>query len=143
MRKWNLPLTYAPKIQGVINGTIRQTIRPGRKFATDDLVAFHGWEGKPYRSKWSFRTPYYKLLCVFPAVIYPNGMEIDFFGWGCDDIFPWDCLDNVARADGIDPPTGEGLRDVFSSMYRIPDTGKEAQIIRWGVPNVAKIEVVP
>ena len=26
-RKWNLPLTYGPKIAGVLDGTIRQTLQ--------------------------------------------------------------------------------------------------------------------
>jgi len=48
-RKWNLPLTYGPKIAGVLDGTIRQTIRVGRKFSPGDLVSFHGWSGRRIR----------------------------------------------------------------------------------------------
>lgn len=55
-RKRILPLTYPPKVGPVREGKYTQTIRPGRKFRIGDLVMFHGWEGKPYRSKWSFRT---------------------------------------------------------------------------------------
>lgn len=65
MRKHVLPLTYAPKIPAVLDGRCTQTIRAGRKFKTGDLVMFHGWEGLPYRSKWSFRTPYFKIHTVW------------------------------------------------------------------------------
>ena len=61
MRKWNLSLTYEPKIQPVIDGTCTQTIRTvgkaGRK-SVGDLISFHGWQGRPYRSSWSWRMPY-------------------------------------------------------------------------------------
>ncbi len=124
-RKWNLPLTYEPKIPGVLDGTIRQTVRPGRKFSPDDQVAFHGWEGKPYRSKWSFRTPYHQLQRVFPVTIYPNGMEI------LGNYREWHELDAIAIADGINPPTGAALGDLFNAMYKIPQEGIEGQIIRW------------
>ena len=36
-RKWNLPLTYEPKIPGVIDGTIQQTIRVGRSSISCEL----------------------------------------------------------------------------------------------------------
>jgi hypothetical protein len=75
-RKWNLPLTYEPKIPGVIDGTIRQTIRVGRKFRVGDLVSFHGWEGRPYRSKWSFRTPYFTLTMARAIRIVPGGIVV-------------------------------------------------------------------
>ena len=126
MRKWNIPLTYAPKIAGVLDGSIRQTIRVGRKFSTGDQVSFHGWEGKPYRSKWSFRTPYMALTEVIPVeietrgIMFPNGPA------------KWDELMGLALLDGIDPPTGQELKNVLIGMHpvrigeRIP-----AQIIRW------------
>ena len=60
------PLTYAPKIPGVLDGTIRQAIRVGQKLAAGDRILFHGWAGTPYRSKWSFRTPYFTLIAVIP-----------------------------------------------------------------------------
>ena len=125
MRKWNIPLTYAPKIAGVLAGSIRQTIRTGRKFSPGDLVSFHGWEGKPYRSKWSFRTPYAPLKDVIPITIRADGVEAP------REFRPWCLLDEIARLDGIDPPTGEALCRVLSGMHKIPDTSIEAQILRW------------
>lgn len=128
-RKWNIPLTYAPKIPGVINGTIRQTIRVGRKFSVGDLVSFHGWAGKPYRSKWSFRTPYYPLIMARPVVIRPGGIEY-LVGSGMA-YRAWSMLDEIALLDGIEPPTGEALCIVLHGMHKIPGEGIEAQILRW------------
>jgi hypothetical protein len=124
-RKWNLPLTYGPKIAGVCDGSIRQTIRVGRKFHVGDLVSFHGWSGRPYRSTWSFRTPYAALKAVIPITIRADGIEAprEFRSWGL--------LDEIARLDGIEPPTGEALCRVLSGMYKIPADGIEAQILRW------------
>ena len=124
-RKWNLPLTYEPKIAGVCNGSIRQTIRVGRKFSPGDLVSFHGWSGRPYRSTWSFRTPYAALKAVIPITIYPGGIEAP------GEIRSWGLLDEIARLDGIEPPTGEALCRVLSGMHKIPFAGVGAQILRW------------
>lgn len=128
-RKWNLPLTYAPKIAGVCDGTIRQTIRAGAKYRIGDLVSFHGWEGKPYRSKWSFRTPYFvltkaRVIRIIPCgILWPGALHEEYCAWST--------LDGLARRDGIEPPTGEALREVLSGMHTIPDDGIEAQILRW------------
>jgi len=124
-RKWNIPLTYAPKIAGVLDGTIRQTIRVGRKFGPGDLVSFHGWSGRPYHSKWSFRVPYVVLKAAIPITIYPGGIEAP------GEVRRWDLLDGIARLDGIEPPTGEALCRVLSGMHKIPADGIEAQILRW------------
>jgi len=128
-RRWNLPLTYAPKIAGVCDGTIRQTIRVGTKFRVGDLVSFHGWSGRPYRSPWSFRTPYFALTTARAIRIVPGG--IVFPGPLHEEYYAWRALDDLAARDGIEPPTGEALRDVLLGMHRIPDEGVEAQILRW------------
>ena len=128
-RKWNIPLTYEPKIAGVCDGSIRQTIRVGRKFSPGDLVSFHGWSGRPYRSTWSFRTPYFRLGMAHAIIIRANGIEA-LVGNGME-FRSWSLLDDLARRDGIEPPTGEALRDVLLGMHRIPDEGIEAQILRW------------
>jgi len=128
-RKWNIPLTYAPKIPGVLNGSIWQTIRVGRKYRVGDLVLFHGWSGKPYRSKWSFRTPYFPLVMAQPIQIRPEGIET-LFGSGMD-YRAWSLLDELALLDGIEPPTGGALALVLQGMHPIPEDGIEAQILRW------------
>jgi hypothetical protein len=136
-KKFNLPLTYAPKIAGVLDGTIRQTIRPGWKFMVGDLVSFHGWVGRPYHSKWSFRTEYRPLVEVVSIEIEPRG----FVWMSCDGrtetdrgamYSKWDELDRIAHLDGIDPPTGQALKTVLLGMHPIRDgENLQAQIIRW------------
>jgi len=121
------PLTYAPKIQGVLDGTIRQTIRVGQKLAAGDRILFHGWVGKPYRSPWSFRTPYFTLIAVVPIRIRPDGLLFESSG----EFRPWADLDEIAILDGIAPPTGEGLRAVLLRMHAVPASGVAGQILRW------------
>lgn len=125
-----LPLTYEPKIDGVINGTIRQTIRKGWKYKVGDQIAFHGWEGKPYRTPWNFRTGYYTLNEILfigvedaGLVLYDPDTEERLGSVAWTNQY----TTKIARLDGIDPPTGEALRDVLLSMGC---TGK-AQILRW------------
>jgi hypothetical protein len=118
-RKWNIPLTYEPKIPGVIDGTIQQTIRVGRKFRVGDLVSFHGWEGRPYRSKWSFRTPYFTLTMARAIRIVPGGIVVPPRPLH-EEYYAWRALDDLAARDGIEPPTGEALRDVLLGMHTDP-----------------------
>ena len=120
-RSWWLPLTYKPKIQGVIEGKYRQTIRPGVKYQIGDRIAFHGWEGKPYRSKWSFRTGFFILKMAINVTVYCRGIGR----------VAWKDLNYEAALDGIDPPTGEELGRVLRSMHKIPVKGIPFQILRW------------
>jgi hypothetical protein len=133
-RKWNLPLTYKPKIQPVIDGTIRQTIRPiGKNLITKeagDLIRFYIWTGTPYRSKRNTITEYTPLKEALPLTIYPKGIEFPSSLEGVDYAF-WNDLDTLAAWDGIVPPTGEALRDVLMEIDKIPETGTAAQILRW------------
>ena len=126
MRKWNLPLTYKPKIIPVYDGLITQPIRTGRKYAVGDLVAFHGWEGIPYRSNWSFRTEYFPLIEVVDIILdYEHGI-ITSFG----NCLGWKDLDYLAELDGIDPPTGIALRGVLFGLNNKQNV-VEAQVLRW------------
>jgi hypothetical protein len=131
-RKWNLSLTYEPKVEAVKAGTCRQTIRPvgkGPRKRVGDLVSFHGWSGRPYRSSWSWRIPYTPLVEVIDIIIRPDCLKLA----GLSFLFPWSDrgIKTIAEKDGIVPPTGEALRDVLMSKNKIPDAGIEAQILRW------------
>ncbi len=126
MRKWNLPLTYKPKIIPVYDGQITQTIRTGRKYAVGDSVAFHGWEGVPYKSKWAYRTPYFQVIEVIDITLnYVHGITTPL---GCQH--GWEKLNYLAELDGIEPPTGFALRDVLFDLNN-QQNEVEAQVLRW------------
>ena len=132
MRKYNSPLTYPPKIPKVLSGECTQTFRMKRRFKLGDLVSFHGWSGKPYRSPWSFRTKYFEIDYVNNIQIVPDGLMFD----SCTNpgetyCIPWRMCGAWAHLDCIDPPTGEELGRVLLSMHKIPAEGSPAQIIRW------------
>jgi len=129
MRSYWLPLTYPPKIPKVLSGECTQTIRPGRKYRVGDRVAFHGWGGTPYRSKWSFKTPYWEVIWITQITLFPDGIGYLYSEFGSR--WTWASVDDVALLDGIDPPTGEELGRVLLSMHKIPPEGLPAQIIRW------------
>lgn len=124
--KHNLPLTYEPKIKAVLSGKCTQTIRTSRRIQPGDEISFHGWQGKPYRSKWSFRTPYWKVTSTRDIILFPNGIA-----YPGKRLFRWNELATLAKLDGINPPTGEQLETVMKSMHKIPEDGLLARIIRW------------
>jgi len=146
MRKWNIPLTYQPKIEPVRNRTCGQTIRPGRKFNVGDLVRFYIWSGKPYRSKRETITEYAPITGVYDITVFPLGLLFrnhsfdSYFYPGTSPLFrenrdlAWNTwgVNRIAELDGIVPPTGEALRDVLIQKNgKIPDKGIDMQIIRW------------
>lgn len=132
-RKHILPLTYAPKIPKVLSGECTQTIRAGRRIKNFDLISFHGWEGKPYHSNWSFRTSYFEVNVAEPIKIFAGGIW-----WEWNGAF-WDwqsnVMDDLAWYDSIVPSTGEELGNILLAMHDIPDAGLPAQIIRWTFSN--------
>jgi hypothetical protein len=128
-----LAITYQPKIEGVKNGTIRQTIRPLSKIPrkVGDKLILHGWKGKPYRSPWSWRlNTEIELSAGMLAqdatfkLEYPGGWET--FGW-VDESADW-----LARDDGIVPPTGLQLKQVLETYHgKFTDKPVQMQVIRW------------
>jgi hypothetical protein len=136
MRKFNLPLTYEPKIQPVIDGTIRQTIRTGTKFSVGDLIRFYTWQGKPYRSKRTTITEYLPIKKILPLKLFPNGFYYDIPE---DRTIAWRSSiygQALAELDGIVPPTGvhKGVALYYiltEKNGQIPTEGIEAQAMRW------------
>lgn len=124
-----LPLTYEPKMPGVLAGTIDQSIRMYTSLNVGDFVAFHGWSGTPYRSGWSFRTPFMKIYQATPITIFQKAVNI-FFESGRMNLKLGDPeLDAIAGFDGINPATGVELIRVLRSMH-----GKgtlHGKILRW------------
>jgi hypothetical protein len=137
MRRMVKAITYKPKIEAVFDGRCTQTIRKGDKVRVGDIITFHEWAGKPYRSKWGRR--------ITVEVIAIQNMVLDccwlhfgcgplYFGtagWGTQD------ADRIAKLDFIDPPTGIELRELLSG--RSPNSPHKNQkdwegvyqIIRW------------
>ena len=129
MRKWNLPLTYEPKIQAVLDGRCTQTIRAGRKIQVGDLISFHGWAGKPYRSPWSFRTPYWEVIESIDLHLHGSKYHVGKYMYPI--LWTNDMANDLAARDFIDPPTGIELGRLLCSMHKIGPEGLPAQIIRW------------
>ncbi|MBW2632215.1 MAG: hypothetical protein JRC90_10770 [Deltaproteobacteria bacterium] len=110
-----------PKLEGLFDSSIRETISMGFKFSIGDLIFFHGWKGRPYQSDWSYRTRSFRITEVYNVYITVNG--ITWVGgtgtrtpdW---DLVPWgdSRIDHIAKLDEIVPPTDGGYR---------------AQILRW------------
>ena len=113
-----LPLTYEPKIPDVLSGKCTQTIRPisyTKAKKVNDLVMFHGWSGKPYRSKWSFRTPYWRITKVFDvrfnyenngAILRKAGSDDYFFDLSVDE------MNTIAILDGF-----ENIKEMITEFY--------------------------
>ena len=132
-----MSFTYAPKIEGVRNGPIRQTIRKWRKNRTirpGDYILFHGWKGRPYRSKWSWRKKV-RVMEVWPywfdeGRVVPQDAKIEEDGYL--PVWRWNDprVDELAKRDGIEPPYGEDLREALKSL-----NGKDWEgyydVIRW------------
>ncbi len=148
-----MALTYQPKIEAVKAGLCGQTVRllagPGEivdktkrlKHAGDEVL-LHTWAGKPYYSKWDWRSRY--VLSEVRVLYYG-----DFWRWspldpGTDryselnpvsDSF----LRDIARQDHIDPPTVEEWEAVLlrlNNLKTLEDTDWE--VIRWPcVPDPA------
>ena len=126
-----LPLTYEPKIPDVISGKCTQTIRPmsnKKEKSKGDFVMFHGWAGKPYRSKWSFRTPYWELTEVITVDIREHAMG--YYEGNTLMGINTEIINSVAMADGfIDY---EHMYNQFVKMYgkRFLENNK-FQVLQW------------
>ena len=116
-----LPLTYEPKIPNVLCGKCTQTIRPISYTKTkkvNDLIMFHGWSDKPYRSKWSFRTPYWRITKVFDIRFkkdYENNRVI--LRKAVDDFFhdlSVDEMNAIAILDGF-----ENIKEMMIEFYEM------------------------
>jgi hypothetical protein len=137
IRKYVKSFTYEPKIPKVLNGEVKQTIRPLGKhpMKRGDHILFHGWSGRPYWSEWSWRlnviVSYVDQIEVFQdGIWFPEGL---FFKWETLNLLAE--LDGIAKEDGMG--YGESMGELFNRMH--PDLivsdgknhGKRMEIIRW------------
>lgn len=132
MKKHILPLTYEPKIKAVLDGVCTQTIRPlnpSNQKRQGDYVMFHGWAGKPYHSKWNWRTPYWLITEVFDVCIKPVG----FINPDPEYLFDDSVSNYIAVRDGFN--TYHDLYKEFVKMYGDvfddPFDHKFFQVLRW------------
>ena len=123
-----MAITYNPKIQAVLDGSCRQTIRKGLNVSAGDEILFHGWEGRPYRSKWSWR------LRVVVSNVYNikvSDYGIQFFSSKYMRAWWSPYVEHLAKLDFISPATGEELKNVLFGLNGAPKTPQEYQIVRW------------
>lgn len=133
-----LSLTYKPKIEAVMAGTCRQTIRrynPARPKMPGDKLILHTWQGKPYRSPWGFRleTAIKDVVRLRLEDYFQDGTlqwvgELDPGMENFVPIYP----EAFAELDGIVPATREGLESTLKALNGL-DTieGVEWEVIRW------------
>ena len=126
-----MSMTYGPKIEGVRDGTIRQTIRkfnPKRPFEVGEKLLIHGWVNQPYRTPWSWRfesrvKEVYDLECYVDYVVQDGWLR-----WSWGEAFPV----HIAQLDGISPPTGQALKEILERYHgKFTDEAVRFQIIRW------------
>jgi len=126
-----LPLTYKPKIKNVRNNKCTQTIRPlsdSRPKKIGDLVKFHGWSGKPYRSKWGWQTNYFKILDVFD-IVFKKGNKHDIFLERTDGTYmSYQDMNLLAVQDGFN--SFEDMLAYFQEQYN-ELFDMTFQVIRW------------
>jgi len=126
-RTHSVPLTYKPKADAVFSGRCCQTIRKGTKYAVGDRLLLFEWTGRPYRSKWGRRLRARVVGCTVLAV---NSHVLVWAYEGRWAVWNGGCASNLAAADGIDPPTGEALRDTLKRLNG-PDWAGLYQVITW------------
>ena len=141
-----IPMTYQPKIEGVKDGSCRQTTRilkPMNPKKVDDIALLHGWSGMPYRSPWGWRRkdPLIQVIDMLAlkhtasfwqhlVTAKPIGTESCLLNH-----YPWfgEEMDYLAKLDGISPPTGQEYKNVLEKYHgRFHDFNPvHFQIIRW------------
>jgi len=122
-----MSITYQPKIEPVQDGRCTQTIRKGDKVSVGDEILFHGWSGRPYRSKWSWRKRV-TVKSVTHILVSNDGIKIRggwFYSWYSEKVR------ELAECDYIFPATGFELRKVLLDLNGAPDEPEAYQIIRW------------
>ena len=126
-----LALTYEPKIHDVRSGKCNQTIRPfaERKRSKGDLVMFHGWSGRPYRSKWNWRTPYWKITEVIPITIHQDTVILEPWIIDVEREMELEDMQELAVRDGF--KNYKEMYQQFRKMYGKRLDDMVFQIIRW------------
>ena len=101
-----------PRLQSL--GVCQQTIRIGASVEVGDRILFHGWTGKPYRSKWSWRIRVYVTEAI-PVHFNHEGVWLDRkrYEWRDRIICEIAARDYIAQCG---QPLGLCLRDVIYGL---------------------------
>lgn len=118
MRKYNMAVTYPPKVDAVMRGLCTITTREGWHRQVGDEILIHEWEGKPYRSKWGRRIKW-EIIALLNIEVFED--KITAYPMSDDNvevqiIYRWEQLDSLARMEFIEPPTGIEYRNVLSKL---------------------------
>ncbi|HEY3419367.1 MAG TPA: hypothetical protein VGK23_02320 [Methanomassiliicoccales archaeon] len=112
-----MSLTYKSKINDVQAGKCRQTIRTHKENPckhVGDKIILHTWSGKPYRSPWGWR--YESKIESLAVLFYSDGVwhmaDSEGMFHPCESAV----MDEIAKADGIFPPTKERLEATLKEL---------------------------
>lgn len=125
-----MAVTCKDKEQEVIDGKIKQTIRQGERIHEGDTLLLHGFEGRVYRSNWTWRKEV-TVKRVQPIWVGDSGIAFT----PSIVVIPWDSkmVNALAKADGVKPPTGVRLKEVLEAINGkfSKSRSEKYQIIRW------------
>jgi len=124
-------MTYKPKIEAVKNGDCRRTTRiynEKNPFKVGDHIIIHGWEGRPYWSKWNWRRPKELVTTVIDmialehtATFCQNPITGKYIGTESLRTLslPWhdELMDELAKLDGIVPATGPEYKSILEAFH--------------------------
>ena len=133
MKKHVMAMVYTPKIEAVQEGRCTQTIRTIKNTPVEvgDSILFHGWSGKAYRSEWNGKIRV-TVKEVLHCIVTEHWVKIEG-----NETVPWNhpSIDELARRDFIEKPTGMSLRNVLFILNggKPPTEPVRYQIIRWNV----------
>lgn len=133
MKKHVMSMTYPPKIEAVQEGRCTQTVRTikNRPVQVGDSILFHGWSGKAYRSEWNGKMRV-TVKEVLHCIVTNYWVKVEG-----NETVPWDhpSIDELARRDFIETPTGISLRKVLFALNdgNPPTEPVRYQVIRWDV----------
>lgn len=124
-------ITYEPKIKKVLDLDVRRTMRKTRKFKSGQHVLIHGWSGRPYRSKWSWRMKVH-LITVLNFHLSKECISIMDDDWKVADMISWssETANGMAFLDGVEGG-GEGLKKSLKKLNGRNWQGSY-QMIVWG-----------
>ncbi|MDY6957737.1 MAG: hypothetical protein SVK08_01135 [Halobacteriota archaeon] len=121
-------MTYKPKLEEIKAGRVTQTIRKGRNISIGDTIYFIDIDLEV------------TVSLTIPIFCFEDFVWFGYYNTEGEFILEWwvkwtdPLIDQLAKDDGIDPPTGLELKRVLLELYKMeafPRDGFEMQIIVW------------